>query len=80
MPEDYKEFLGISNGFGTGDKGFVGSKEAFEKMEWCCVKWSAGGAADMSGHAGFRRYIEDLVEDSMEENWESNCREQGIDG
>jgi hypothetical protein len=61
-------------------EGFVGSKEAFEKMEWCCVKWSAGGAADMSGHAGFRRYIEDLVEDSMEENWESDCREQGIDG
>jgi hypothetical protein len=34
----------------------------------------------MSGHAGFRRYIEDFVEDSMEENWESDCREQGIDG
>ena len=48
-------------------EGFVGSKEAFEKMEWCCIKWMAGGAACMTAHAGFRRYIEELVEDSMKE-------------
>jgi hypothetical protein len=47
---------------------FVGIKEAFEKMEWCCVKWTSGGGAVMHGHAGFRRYIEDLVEDSIEEH------------
>ncbi|KAF2100196.1 hypothetical protein NA57DRAFT_54295 [Rhizodiscina lignyota] len=46
---------------------FVGSKEAFEKLEWCCVRWSAGGAAAMRGHAGFRRYVEHVVKQGTED-------------
>lgn len=46
--------------------GFVGSFEAFQKLEWCLVKWSSGGAAMMQGYAGFRRYIEDLVKEGAE--------------
>ena len=45
----------------------MGTKEAFQQMELCCVQWSSGGAAMMDGHAEFRRYIENLVEDSAEE-------------
>jgi hypothetical protein len=44
---------------------FAGSRAAFEKLEWCCVKWMSGGAACMSGHAGFRQYIQDLAEDTL---------------
>ena len=40
---------------------FAGSKETFEKLQWCCLTWAAGGSATMDGYAGFRRYIEDLV-------------------
>jgi len=47
---------------------FAGSKETFEKLEWCCVKWAAGGSATMDGYAGFGRYIEDLVYGGIEAN------------
>jgi hypothetical protein len=47
-------------------EGFVGSWEAFQEIEWCCIKWAAGGAAMMQGYAGFRRYSEHLVKDSAE--------------
>lgn len=43
---------------------FAGSKEEFEQLQWCCVKWSSGGAATATAYASFRRYMECLVEDS----------------
>jgi hypothetical protein len=44
---------------------FVGTWEQFDKLEWCCVKWSAGGSACLSAYAGFRKYLEEVVEDRI---------------
>ncbi|KAK5171241.1 uncharacterized protein LTR77_004385 [Saxophila tyrrhenica] len=45
---------------------FAGSRDAFDKLEWCCARWSSGGAAVMTSYASFRRYLEVVVTDSME--------------
>jgi len=43
---------------------FAWSEEAFEKLQWCCVKQTVGSGPDSIAHAGFRRYTQDLVDDS----------------
>ncbi len=37
---------------------FAGSREAYDGLDWCCAKWSSGGAATMTSYASFRRYLE----------------------
>ncbi|KAI9656887.1 MAG: hypothetical protein M1821_003526 [Bathelium mastoideum] len=45
---------------------FAGSMDAFKKPEWCCVKWSSGGAATMESYSSFRKYLESVTLDSQE--------------
>ncbi|KAK4500136.1 hypothetical protein PRZ48_008322 [Zasmidium cellare] len=45
---------------------FAGSKEAFESMHWCFAKWSSGGSASMSFYASFTKYLEHIVDKSIE--------------
>jgi hypothetical protein len=44
---------------------FAGSKDEFEKLEWCCVMWSSGGSASLSAYASFRHYLLYLVQESQ---------------
>ena len=44
---------------------FAGSMDAFEKLEWCCVKSSSGGAATMIWYSGFRKYLESVTAESQ---------------
>lgn len=48
---------------------FAGSRQKFDELGWCCIKWSAGGAANMTVYAGFRNYLEDVVERSGRAQW-----------
>lgn len=43
---------------------FAGSLEDFNKMEWCCVTWASGGAAEMSGFKSFKAYLSHVAESS----------------
>ncbi|KAI9707991.1 MAG: hypothetical protein M1820_004410 [Bogoriella megaspora] len=45
---------------------FAGSMEAFKDLEWCCVKWSAGGSATMQSYCSFRKYLETATLESQE--------------
>ncbi|KAK8031599.1 hypothetical protein PG990_001333 [Apiospora arundinis] len=45
---------------------FAGSMEAFESLEWCCVKNSSGGSACRTFYPSFRAYLEDVVDQSAE--------------
>ncbi|KAF2004485.1 hypothetical protein P154DRAFT_485155 [Amniculicola lignicola CBS 123094] len=42
---------------------FAGSMEAFEKLEWCCVRWAAGSGASMTVYPSFRAYLGELAEE-----------------
>ncbi|KAH7070463.1 hypothetical protein BKA63DRAFT_518477 [Paraphoma chrysanthemicola] len=43
---------------------FAGSMEEFNKMEWCCVTWASGGAAEMTGFKNFKAYLSHVAESS----------------
>ena len=50
---------------------FAGSRKEFEAVEWACVRWSAGGAANLQCYPSFRAYLEDLVESGSEDRCSS---------
>jgi hypothetical protein len=43
---------------------FVGSMGEFEKLDWCCVTWASGGAAQMDGYKSFKAYLSHVAEKS----------------
>ncbi|KAF2166403.1 hypothetical protein M409DRAFT_54755 [Zasmidium cellare ATCC 36951] len=48
---------------------FAGSKDAFESMHWCFAKWSSGGSASMTFYPSFTKYLEHIVDRSMENRY-----------
>ncbi|KAF2421076.1 hypothetical protein EJ08DRAFT_683158 [Tothia fuscella] len=44
----------------------AGSKEEFESMQWGVMMWASGGTASLQGHAGFRNYLQHVVDDGMQ--------------
>ncbi|KAF2671965.1 hypothetical protein BT63DRAFT_437870 [Microthyrium microscopicum] len=59
-------------------EGVAGSKEDFEKMEWAVITWASGSSANMVGYGGFRRYLQDSIEDSSEVNKKTYFMEEGV--
>lgn len=44
---------------------FAGSRKAFEQLDWACVNWTSGGAADFTSYPSFGRYLEIRVAEGL---------------
>lgn len=48
---------------------FAGSREEFDKLEWCCVRWASGGAAQLTAWKHFGQYVEDTAQEAKESRY-----------
>jgi hypothetical protein len=48
---------------------FAGSRQDFEKLDWCVLHWTFGGGASMIAYRSFKEFMTDKARKSGTDYW-----------
>jgi len=55
---------------------FAGSRQAFEKLDWCVLHWASGGSVSMQAYRSFTEYMAVSARNSGTDHWAGEERER----